>query len=162
MQIGILGAGHGGLVAAADLTLLGHEVRLSAVKGHDKNIKLLQALGSVRIDGFTSVEKCPIEVKADFVCESIEETIKNADILMIIVPAFAQDVYNEYVLKYGHKGQIITYPCGGFSAISFYNKLKKMGIENDFIVGETASLIYTTKIINPANVLIKILLAFCL
>ncbi len=155
MQIGILGAGHGGLAAAADLTLLGHEVKLSAVKNHDKNIRLLKAFGKLRIDGFTSVTKCPVDVDTDFVCESIEDTIKFAEIIMIIVPAFAQDVYNDYILEYGKKGQIITYPCGGFSALNFYNRLKDLGRENDFIVGETASLIYTTKIINPANVLIK-------
>lgn len=155
MRIGILGAGHGGLAAAADLTLLGHDVRLAAVKGHDKNIRLLQAFGKIRVDGFSSTVECPVDVDTDFVCESIEETIKFAEIIMIIVPAFAQDVYNDYILKYSQKGLIITYPCGGFSALNFYNKLKESGREGDFIVGETASLIYTTKIINPANVLIK-------
>ncbi len=155
MKIGILGAGHGGLAAAADLTLLGHEVKLSAVKGHDKNIRLLEAFGNLRVDGFTSSVQCPVDVVADFVCESIENTVKFADIIMIIVPAYAQDVYNDYVLQYGHSGQLVIYPCGGFSALSFYNKLRARGMEEDFIVGETASLIYTTKIINPANVLIK-------
>ena len=155
MRIGILGAGHGGLAAAADLTLMGHEVKLSAVKEHDKNIKLLKALGKIKIDGFTSTVQHPVDVDASFVCESIKDTIEFAEIIMVIVPAFAQDVYNDYILKYGQSGQIVTYPCGGFSALSFYNKLKNLGRENDFIVCETASLIYTTKIINPANVLIK-------
>ena len=155
MRIGILGAGHGGLAATADLSLLGHEVKLSAVKNHNKNLKLLKALGTMKIEGYTSAAKCPIETDTNFVCESIEETINFADIVMVIVPAFAQDVYNDYILKYGHKGQIITYPCGGFSAINFYNNLKEVGRENDFFVCETASLIYTTKIIGPANILIK-------
>ena len=64
MRIGILGAGHGGLAAAADLTLLGHDVKLSAVKGHDKNIRLLQAFGKMRVDGFTSTVQCPVDVDA--------------------------------------------------------------------------------------------------
>ena len=127
MRIGILGSGHGGLAAAADLTLLGHDVKLSAVKEHNKNIKLLQAFGKIKIEGVTSCADCPIEVNSDFVCESIEDTIKFADIIMIVVPAFAQEVYNNYILKYGHAGQIITYPCGGFSALNFYNQLKKLG-----------------------------------
>ena len=80
MHIGILGAWHGGLAAAADLTLLGHEVKLFAVKNHDKNIRLLKAFGKLRIDGFTSVTKCPVDVDTDFVCESIEDTIKFAEI----------------------------------------------------------------------------------
>ena len=60
MRISILGAGHGGLAAAADLTLMGHEVKLSAVNKHDKNIQLLKALKKIMIEGVTS----KIEVKA--------------------------------------------------------------------------------------------------
>ena len=46
MKIGILGAGHGGIAASADLTLMGHEVKLAAVEGHNKNIQLLKLLGN--------------------------------------------------------------------------------------------------------------------
>ena len=155
MRIGILGAGHGGLAASADLTILGHDVKLSAVKEHNKNLKLLQSFGKLKVEGVTSTKECPVEVNTDFVCESIEETIKFADIIMVMVPAFAQEVYNEYILKYGYKGQIITYPCGGFSALNFYNKLIELKRQDDFIVSETSSLIYATKITAPACVLIK-------
>ena len=155
MRISILGAGHGGLAAAADLTLMGHEVKLSAVNKHDKNIQLLKAFKKIMIEGVTSKSSCPIEIPANFVCENVEEAIKFAEIIMIIVPAFAQDVYNDYILKYGKKGQIITYPCGGFSALNFNNKLKEYNRQDDFIVCETSSLIYTTKITAPCKILIK-------
>ena len=51
MRISILGAGHGGLAAAADLTLMGHEVKLSAVNKHDKNIQLLKAFKKIMLAG---------------------------------------------------------------------------------------------------------------
>lgn len=155
MRIGILGAGHGGLAASADLTLMGHEVKLFAVKEHDKNIQLLKALKKITVEGVTSKFSCPIDISVDFICENIKEAIEFADIIMVMVPAFAQEVYNNYILEYGKKDQIITYPCGGFSALYFYNRLKELGRENDFLVCETSSLIYTTKITSPGNVLIK-------
>jgi len=155
MKIGILGAGHGGLAMAADLVLAGQNVKLSAVSNHDKNIKILSALGNMHIEGVSSVGKAPFDIKTDFVCENIEQTINFADIIMVVVPAFAQNVYNDLIIKFGKSGQIVVFPCGGFSALNFYNELKFHGRENDFIVGETASLIYTTKITGPAEILIK-------
>lgn len=155
MKIGILGSGHGGLAISADLTLLGHQVKLSAIEGHDNNIKILKSIGSIHVDGVTSVGKAPFDIRTDFVSEHIKDTIEFAEIIMVVVPAFAQSVYNELIINFGKRGQIVVFPCGGFSALNFYNKLKLHHREEDFIVGETASLIYTTKITGPAKVLIK-------
>ena len=44
MKIAILGAGHGGLAMSADLKLMGHNVKLSAVEEHSLNLKLLKAI----------------------------------------------------------------------------------------------------------------------
>lgn len=155
MKIGILGAGHGGLAMASDLSLSGYNVKLSAVKNHSKNIQILKASGKILVEGVTSTKKCPVEVNTDFICEDITETIKFSDIIIVLVPAFAQTEYNDLILKYGRKNQIILFPCGGFSALNFYNYLKELNRENDFIVCETASFVYTTKITAPAQILIK-------
>lgn len=155
MEITVLGAGHGGVAMSSDLRLLGHNVKLYAVENHSLNIKLIEAVGRIHIDGVTTCMETPVEVIADFIEHDIEKAIKGSEIIFVNVPAFAQEVYNENIIKYGEKGQIIIYPCGGFSAINFYNQLKKEGRENDFTVCETASFIYTTKIIEPAKVLIK-------
>ena len=155
MKIGILGAGHGGLAMSADLKLMGHKVLLSAVEEHSLNLKLLKAMGSITIDGVSCLGTGSITTTADFVCDDIKETIEFGEIIFINVPAFAQEDYNECICKYGKNGQIIVYPCGGFSALNFYNQLKRYNREKDFIVGETSSFIYTTKIIAPAKVLIK-------
>ena len=155
MNISILGAGHGGLAMSADLKLLGHNVKLSAVEEHSLNLKLLKSIGYITVNGVTSLKKGPVTTSSDFVCNNIKETIEFAEIIFVNVPAFAQDYYNECICKYGQNGQIIVYPCGGFSALNFYNYLKEHSRENDFIVGETSSFIYTTKITAPATVLIK-------
>lgn len=155
MEIAVLGAGHGGLAMSADLKLLGHSVRLAALKEYSLNIKLLKAIGKITVEGITSVRPGPVEIASDFVKDDVVSAIKGAKIIFVNVPAFAQEVYSEYIAKFGEKGQIIVFPCGGFSALNFYNYLNKIGRENDFYIGETASFIYTTKITDAAKVLIK-------
>lgn len=155
MEIGILGAGHAGIAMSCDLRLQGYKVKLYAVENHSLNLKLIEAVGSVRVEGVTTCCECPCEVKADFIVHDVREAIKNSDIIFVNVPAYAQEVYNESIIRYGENGQIIVYPCGGFSAINFYNELKEFGRENDFMVCETASFLYTTKILAPAKSLIK-------
>lgn len=155
MRIAILGAGHGGLAMSADLKLLGHNIKLSAVEEHSLNLKLLKSIGYITVNGVTSLGKGTVTTSSDFVCDSIKESIEFAEIIFVNVPAFAQDYYNECICKYGKIGQIIVYPCGGFSALNFYNYLKEHNREKDFIIGETSSFIYTTKITAPATVLIK-------
>ena len=155
MKIAILGAGHGGVAMSSDLRLQGYDVNLYAVENHSLNLKLIDAAGSIHVEGVTTNHKCPIDVKADFIVHNVRDAIKDAQIIFVNVPAFAQEVYNEDIMRYGEKGQIVVYPCGGFSAINFYNELKEFGRAEDFIVCETASFIYTTKITGPAKVLIK-------
>lgn len=155
MEISVLGAGHSGIAMSSDLRLLGHKVKLFAVENHSLNIKLIEAVGKIHINGVTSCVKTPVDVIADFIEHDIKKAIKGSKIIFVNVPAFAQEIYNENIIKYGEKGQIVVYPCGGFSAINFYNKLKQHKRENDFIVCETASFIYTTKITAPAEILIK-------
>lgn len=155
MKIAVLGAGHGGLAMSADLKLMGHEVKLSAVENHSLNLKFLKTIGNITVEGVTCLGKGTVTTDTDYVCDDVKSAIEFAEIIFVNVPAFAQDYYNECICKYGKNGQLVVYPCGGFSALNFYNYLKTNGREKDFIVGETSSFIYTTKITAPAKVLIK-------
>lgn len=155
MKIAVLGAGHGGLAMSADLKLMGHDVKLAAVEGHDKNIKILRKKGFLDIEGVTSIGKVATKLKTDFVYDKVEDAIKGVDIIMVNVPAFAQDVYNNYISKFGETGQIVIFPCGGFSAINFYEYLSRISRQNMFLIGETSSFIYTTRIIRESKINIQ-------
>jgi opine dehydrogenase len=155
MIITILGAGHGGQAMAADLTLAGHEVRLAAVPEHATNIRLLEAFGCIILEGKTSTGSPIGPAKPAMITTDIPAALKHAQIVMIVVPAFGQDVYMNSVLNYGEKGQIIVFNPGKFGTLAFAKKLKDAGRLNDFIIGETSSLIYAAKTKGLGHVNIK-------
>ncbi|ACC98436.1 NAD/NADP octopine/nopaline dehydrogenase [Elusimicrobium minutum Pei191] len=155
MKIAVLGSGHGGVAMSADLALSGYDVSLAAVEEHSVNIKLLRSLDGIKIEGFTSSGKTPQFTKPKVITEDVPFVLKDADIIMVIVPSFAQSVYTDLIIKHGKINALVLFPCGGFSALEFRNKLKILNRENDFIACETSSFIYTTKITGPGKVLIK-------
>ena len=140
---------------ASDLKNSGFDVVLSSVAPHNSKLKMFKILGNIKIEGMFSKYEEPVVIPTDFIEENTPKAIDRADIIMINTPAFAQEVYEKLIGKYGRKGQIVVFPCGGFSAVNFDNYLKSIGRQNDFYVCETGSFIYTTKLTGLGSVLIK-------
>lgn len=155
MKITVLGAGHGGVAMSADMALSGYDVSLAAVKEHSTNIKLLRSTGGIKIEGFTSSGRQPQFASPKVITEDVPAVLKDADIIMLILPAFAQEVYTDLIIRHAKNGAIVLFPCGGFSALKFYNELKNIGMQDAFIPCETSSLVYTAKITGAGKVLIK-------
>lgn len=140
---------------ASDLKYSGYDVVLSSVAPHNSKLKMFKILGNIKIEGMFSKYREPVVIPTDFIEKNTPKAIERTDIIMINTPAFAQEVYEELIGKYGKKGQIVVFPCGGFSAVNFHNYLKGINRENDFYVCETGSFIYTTKLTGLGSVLIK-------
>lgn len=155
MKITVLGSGHGGFAMSSDLKNSGYDVVLSSVAPHNSKLKMFKILGQIKIEGMFSKYKEPVTIPTDFIEEDTEKAIANADIIMVNTPAFAQEIYSELIGKYGKSGQIIVFPCGGFSAVNLEYYLKGIGREKDFTVCETGSFIYTTKLTGVGSILIK-------
>ena len=145
MKVAVLGAGHGGQAMAADLTLSGHEVRFAAVPEHATKIKLLQAFGGIVLEGVTSSGKAPGFAKPALMTTDVAEAIKGAQVIMIVVPAFGQEVYLRQIIEHGEPGQLVVLNPGKFGTLVFVQMLRECGRLNDFLIGETTSLIYAAK-----------------
>lgn len=155
MKISILGSGHGGFAMASDLTNDGFDVKLSSVYSHNSKLLKFKNAKQIKIESMFEKYPEPVIVKTDFIDENPINTIKWGDIIFINTPAFAQDEYEQLIGEYGHKGQILVFPCGGFSAVNCKNYFKSINRENDFIICETGSFIYTTKLKGEDTILIK-------
>jgi opine dehydrogenase len=155
MKVAVLGAGHGGQAMTADLTLAGHEVRLAAVPEHATNVRLLQSFGGIVVEGVTSSGKAVGFAKPALFTTDVAEAIKGAEVIMIVVPAFGQEAYTRQIIEHGGKGQLVVFNPGKFGTLAFVRMLKECGRLDDFLIGETSSLIYAAKTRGLGHVNIK-------
>ena len=85
-EVAILGAGHGGCAAAADLTSRGHHVRLHARS--EERLKPLLERGGIEargiVEGFVSLDSLTTDIK---------EAISGTDVVMLVVPSTAHEYY---------------------------------------------------------------------
>jgi opine dehydrogenase len=145
MKITILGAGNGGQAMAADLTLAGHDVRLAAVPGHSSAISIINACGGLYLEGTTSGQHATGFARIPLVTTDVALALRGAEVVMVVIPAYGQEEYMREIIAHGEPGQIVVFNPGKFGALAFRKMLRDAGRENDFIIGETASLIYAAK-----------------
>jgi opine dehydrogenase len=130
---------------AADLSLAGHEVRLAAVPEHSANLQLLQAFGGIMVEGVTSSGAPPGFARPAAMTTDVAAAIRGARVVMVVVPAFAQDAYMRLLIEHGEKGQLVVFNPGKFGALCFAKMLHEAGRFNDFLIGETSSFIFAAR-----------------
>src|SRR5215212_171517 len=85
--VAILGAGHGGFAAAADLTQRGYDVRLQA-RNADR-LKDLRARGGIEARGIVQGHIPITNTTTD-----VKEAVNGADLIMLVVPSVAHEPYS--------------------------------------------------------------------
>lgn len=155
MKVTVLGAGHGGIAMAGDLTLAGHEVRLAALPDHASNLQLLMAFGGIMVEGITSSGAPPGFAKPALMTTDVGKAIRGAEVVMVVVPAFGQQPYMRALIEQGETGQIVVFNPGKFGTLAFAKMLREAGRSNDFLIGETSSFIFAAKTKGLGHVNIK-------
>lgn len=141
-KIAILGAGNGGITAAADLSQKGFEITLFENEAFASNIEKIGELGGIYFqekgeENFVKVHK---------VTTNIVEAINGAEIVMLTVPGFAIENMAELLAPVINEEQIVLINgAGAMGGLRFVNKAKSLGIEKNFKIGETNSLTYGTR-----------------
>ena len=145
-SVAILGAGHGGCAAAADLTRRGYAVRLQARKA--ERLKPLRERGGIEtrgvLQGFVSIATMTTDVA---------EAVESSDLIMLVVPSVAHEHYAQALaplltpdrpvfLNPGHTG-------GG---LHFVRELRQAGYRKPVKTCETISLTYICRMEGPATV----------
>lgn len=149
-KIAILGAGNAGVSLSGHLAIKGFEVRLYEIPELKDNLNKINEEGGIEITGV--VEGFG---KLKMATTNMSKAVKNADLILIAVPAFAHStIMNEY-LKYAEQGQTVVFLPGNYSALRFYNLLKEKGMENSINILSTASMIYACRKAeeNKANIM---------
>lgn len=145
-QIAVLGAGHGGCAAAADLTRRGFDVRLHARR--DERLQPLREAGGIAASGVLE-GLIPIALMTTDVAEAVD----GADVIMLVVPSVAFGYYASALaplltpdraifLNPGHTG-------GG---LHFVHELRRAGYRDRVRTCESVTLTYICRMEGPAAV----------
>ena len=144
LGITVLGGGNGAFITAADLQLRGHRVTLCELPQFEKSIEgvlrtktiELQIVGNPGVKGgFAHLERVTTNVK---------EAVSDAEVILIVVPAFGQKPFAEACTPYLRDGQMVVLTPGNFGgAIEFSNILSQSGKGRRVDVAELECMIYS-------------------
>lgn len=142
-KVAILGAGHGGCCAAADLTLRGYEVRL-----HSRSAKRLASLvGGITLKGVREGGAKPHLMSTD-----LPSVVNGADLVMLIVPSIAHEHYAEALAPLLTSGMIVFLNPGHTGgALHFASCLARANAPS-VLLCETVTLTYICRMEESATV----------
>lgn len=141
-KVAILGAGNGGITAAADLKQKGFEVSLFQLSKFSRTLDAMKEKGGVLLQepGKESFQKI------DIITSDIKEAIKDAQIIMLTIPGFAVESFAEVLAPVVDENQIIFLNgAAAMGCVRFVRKAKELGIQKNFKLAETNSLSYGTR-----------------
>lgn len=141
-RVAILGAGNGGITAAADLKGRGFEVSLYEIPQFAKNLDVIHEKGGVLLQEKDKEDFYTI----DLITTDIKEAIKDAQIVMLTIPGFAVESFTELLAPVVDEEQVILFNgAAAMSCVRFVNKAKELGINKKFKLAELNSLTYGTR-----------------
>ncbi|AJY76142.1 NAD/NADP-dependent octopine/nopaline dehydrogenase family protein [Paenibacillus beijingensis] len=149
MEIAVLGGGNGCYAAAADLSEQGHSVRLWRRDGSafqtvmDKQALILKDAAGER------------EVKLAMAGTDLASIIKDAALILIPLPAFAQESLAREMAPYLQDGQVIYLPPGTFGSYVMAKALQEAGCTANVAFAETGTLPYLARKHGPDTVAIS-------
>ena len=143
-RIAIIGAGHGGCAAAADLGRQGFPVRLWARGDH--TLAPLRARGGVELTGELGEHFVPIDVMTT----DLGEAVRDAAVVMLCIPTQAHgDVAARLASRLTSEQIVLATP--GHTGLLIPGALRANGVERP-LVAETATLPYICRMDGPARV----------
>lgn len=136
MKVAILGAGHGGVAASADLTLKGHEVTLFESEQFSHTFNLIREKKEIVVNEAGQSQT----VKIAGATHDPEQAVAGARLVLVIVPSFAQQEIARQCAPFLADEQFVFILPGGFGSYLFKKELARHG--KNPVLGETATLPY--------------------
>lgn len=139
MKIAILGGGHGCYAAAADLSELGHEVRLW--RRDAAALQPVIAAGSIVLKDSDGAR----EVRIARATADIGEALRGAQLVVLPSPAIAQEDIARAMAPHLVDGQVVFLPPGTFGSFVMARIVRQAGNRADVAWAETGTLPYLAR-----------------
>lgn len=146
MQICVLGGGNGAYAAAADLSHLGHHVALW--RRDAEGLAPLLASRALTLKNSSGEHVVPL---AD-VTTDIAQALRGAALVVVPVPAFAQDDIARAMAPHLQDGQVIFLPPGTFGSVTMMRTLRAAGCRADVAFAETGTLPWLARKHGPTSI----------
>lgn len=144
IKYAVIGAGNGGVAMAGYLALIGYSVNL--YNRTLENIIPLIENPRIQITGEVNGEG-----KLDLVTDNIELAIKDADVIMVTIPAVGHYHIAQLMAPYLKDGQIIVLNPGRTGgALEVYSTIKGI-TDKDIVVAEAQTFIYACRKTSPTS-----------
>jgi len=141
-KVAVLGGGNGGVTAAADLKTKGLETSLYELPNFFSNLSVIKEKGGVLLQD----DKGERFVEITTVTDNIEDAIKDAQVVMLVIPGFAIEAFAEVLAPVVDEEQVIFLNgAAAMGCVRFVNKAREMGINKNFKICEANSLTYGTR-----------------
>lgn len=144
----VIGAGHGGKAMAANLALKGFSVTLyNRTPRHVEAIRLrggiLLERDDLGLSGFAELA---------LVTSDMQIALDGAQIIMVVVPAFAHAEVARKMAPHLQDGQLVVLnPGRTFGTIEFRKVLLEQGCRTDVVLAEAQTFIYASRSDGPAQ-----------
>lgn len=142
-RVAVLGAGNGGITAAADLKLRGFEVSLFELPQFSRNIDLLrERKGEVVLKEPDGDRKATI----DLLTSDIREALAGAQVALVTVPSLWVEEFARISAPHITPDQVIVmHMAACMASVRFVKAARAIGIKTDFKIGELSTLAYGTR-----------------
>lgn len=149
MKIAVLGSGNGGCAVAADFGFKGHEVYLYDFEIFDSNIKAINEKGGISVNGNDLSGFAQIS----YAGHDIKKVVSDADLIIVVGPAFSTIPFAEGIKGIIKKGQKIVVCPGSCGGSLIFKRILGYALEDEsVIVSETSTLPYACRITEPGTV----------
>ena len=150
MRIAVLGGGHGCYAAAADLSEQGHDVALWRRNAED--LAPVIEHGSITLKDIDGRRDVPIHLAT----ADIGEAVRDAEVILIPLPAFAQADIAQAIAPHLSAGQVIYLPPGTFGSYVMARTIRDQGQTAGIAIAETGTLPYLARKHGPQEIAITI------
>jgi len=157
MKVTVLGAGNGGYALAFHLSGMGHKVCLYEHPDFASAVEPVTKSGEIH-----ALEECDGSVaqlagtsKIDKTTTSIEESIKYADVIMAIVPAFGQGPLFKMALPFLEENKLWVSLPGGWASLEYAQIMEDEGMMKKLTFVESSTIPYACRKVKGNQVFIS-------
>ncbi|MBI4495805.1 MAG: NAD/NADP octopine/nopaline dehydrogenase family protein [Deltaproteobacteria bacterium] len=151
--IAVLGGGNGAFATAADLTLRGFAVRLFELPALAENIRGAKERGGIELTIVGRPGLKPGFARIEVITSDIRKALDGAQIVLAVVPAFAQRAFAEAAAPHLRPEQLVVLTPGNFGgSLEFAHILEKAGIRRRPLLADMECMIYSGFKSSPSSV----------